>query len=388
MKLREIRAAAVTRPEVFTNRSTPRVTWGRGTETNNPLSRYREFRGMAGRTRPGWPWAACIATAEDGTWGLGLTRHAGPVVAIINEHFASLLAGENPMATEKLWNLMVRSAGAHYGASGLASHAVSAVDLALWDLKGKLLGRPVYELIGGPARDAIRCYATGNDIDWYLELGFDAIKLCCLHGAAEGLAGIEQTVALAASARQRVGAGVELMMDLWPVQEVPLTVELGTRLAPYRLKWLEDYLYPEDWRGYEEVRGRLPGQTLAAGERWYTDRPFQLMAERRTVDIFQPDVQWVGGVTAALKVAHIAEAAGIDIAMHAGCNDSYGQHVCFALPGNQWGELYIESAPGVDLRDGYRTTPGMALPVKGLLVPSDAPGFGIELTLAMLESAT
>ena len=105
------------------------------------------------------------------------------------------------------------------------------------------------------------------------------------------------------------------------------------------------------------------------------------------MDIFQPDVQWVGGATASLKVAHIADAAGIEIAMHAGVNDPYGQHLCYALPGNRWGELFVGTAPGVDLREGFRSVPGMALPEKGKLKPSDAPGFGIELTLGMIEAA-
>ena len=79
-----------------------------------------------------------------------------------------------------------------YGTEGLASYAISAVDLALWDLKGKLLGQPVYSLLGGPARDKIFCYATGNDVDWYQELGFRAFKLACPYGPADGLEGSAQ----------------------------------------------------------------------------------------------------------------------------------------------------------------------------------------------------
>ena len=193
---------------------------------------------------------------------------------------------------------------------------------------------------------------------------------------------------MVADARQRIGDDGDLMMDLWSVQDAQHTIELGAVLSQYRLKWLEDFVYPEDWRSYEEVRRRLPEQTLAAGERWYTDRPFQYAAEHRMVDILQPDVLWVGGVTASMKVAAIAEAAGLEIAMHAGCNDACGQHLCYALPGNRWGEMYIGVAPGENLMDSYRATPGMALPVDGRLVPSDAPGFGIEITLEGIEAAT
>ena len=321
MKIRRVRAAAVRDLRPFRNPDAPRAARAAGNDSANPLSRYREFAGQGERFGEPWPPCVCIVTAEDGAWGCGMTSHAGPVAPIVNECFAPLIEGEDAFATERLWNMMVRLAGARFGAAGLASYALSAVDLALWDLKGKVLGRPVYELLGGPARDRIHCYATGLDVDWYLELGFEAIKLTTLHGAGEGTAALVANEALVAAAREKVGPTFDLMIDLWPVQDPRFTVELGQRLRAYDLRWLEDYLYPEDYLGYPEVRRRLPDQTLAAGERWYGDRPFQLAAAGRWVDVFQPDVQWVGGVTASMKVAHVADAAGIEIAMHAGCND-------------------------------------------------------------------
>jgi L-rhamnonate dehydratase len=387
MKIASVRAAAIRDSSVFRDSSAPRRTWNAGTDSTSALSRYREFVGQGARFDDPWSDVVCIVTAEDGTWGMGMTKYAGPVVPIINDFFAPFMIGENVFATERLWNMMVRVSAARFGAAGLACYAISAFDLALWDLKGKLLERPVYELLGGPAREEVHCYATGNDIDWYLELGFEAIKLCALHGAANTTRALSLNETIVAQAREKVGRDFDLMIDFWPVHDAQFTVELGTRLRQYDLRWIEDYLHPEDFRGYPRVRERLPGQTLAAGERWYTDRPFDMAASGHWVDIFQPDVQWVGGVTGSLKVAAIAEAAGIDIAMHAGCNDAYGQHLCYALPGNRWSEYLVISAPGIDLMAGYRNTPGMSLPVNGKLVPSDAPGFGIELTLEMLEAA-
>ena len=108
----------------------------------------------------------------------------GPVQSVVNDHFAPLLEGQDTMAIEKHWDLMRRSSSP-YGTHGLTSYAISAVDNALWDLKGKLLGAPVYELLGGPVKDRIFCYAsntiltygTENYIDWFIELGFKAVKL-------------------------------------------------------------------------------------------------------------------------------------------------------------------------------------------------------------------
>ena len=387
MRIKSLRAAALRDPRLFQNGTARPRTWNQGTDSLNPLSRYREFRGAAARFAPPWPAALCLVETEDGHFGLGMSRYAGPLVPIVNDYLAPLVAGESALATERLWHMMVRASAAQFGAQGLASYAISAVDLALWDVKGKILGRPVYELMGGPARPAVHCYATGLDLDWFRELGFTAIKLVALKGAGETTAALVETEALVSDARARLGASFDLMLDLWPVHDAAFAVELGHRLAPYDLRWIEDYLHPEDLEGYGQVRRRLPGQTLAAGERWYTERPFARAVAGRWLDILQPDVQWVGGATAVLKIAHIVEAAGLEIALHAGCNDAYGQHLCYALPGNRWGEFFVATAPGEDLYDGYRPTPGMALPKNGELVPSAAPGFGIELTRQQLEEA-
>ena len=142
---------------------------------------------------------------------------------------------------------------------------------------------------------------------------------------------------------------------------------MAERLRQYDLKWLEDSLIPDDFQGFEEMRRRLPWQTLATGEHWYTTVPFMAAAARHSVDIFQPDIQWVGGATAVVKICHIAEAAGISVIPHGGMNDAYGQHVCYAMPAVPWGELSAAPPPGVPLDSvhGGRLTPGMASPKQG-----------------------
>jgi L-rhamnonate dehydratase len=190
MRIKEIRAASIKFLEIAAASRPRHPSWVEGAEVANPMSRYPRFKALRNSWQPPWKQIACVVTGEDGTWGLGLTTHSGPVAAIINEHFAPLLVGEDCMATEKVWDMMFRLASP-YSASGLASYAISAVDLALWDLKGKLLNKPVYELLGGPARERISCYATGNDTDWYMELGFEATKLACPYGPADGLSGLD-----------------------------------------------------------------------------------------------------------------------------------------------------------------------------------------------------
>ena len=387
MKIERIVAAPL-KPGCALDRGTsPRMSTPPGADGGNTLARYREFSGGTRDIGRSWPPVLCLAFASDGTWGMGVTDLADPVVPMINDYFAPLLEGENAFATERMWDLMFRHA-ALYGVGGVASYAMSAIDLALWDLKGKLLGLPVYELLGGPAREDIHCYATGYDVEWLLESGFDAVKLPCFLGEAQGVVALGKVEEQVARARETIGDGRELMLDCWIAGDVEYMVRLAERLRPYRLKWLEDYLYPEDFAGHEEMRRRVPWQTLATGERWFTHLPFGEAAARRTVDIFQPDVRWVGGVTPCVKIGHIAEGAGLQVSIHGGVNDSFGQHLCYAMPSNLWGELYVDTAPGVPLEEGWRPTPGMTVPENGRLKPSDAPGFGIELSREDLDAMT
>lgn len=383
----EVTAAPLRRPQVLGRTAAATVSWD-STGMMHPLSNDRAFVGQAGRFEPSWDEVLCVVTASDGTFGVGMTCHAGPAVPIINDFYAPMMKGESALAIERLWNMMSRSANSAFGAAGLAAYALSAVDLALWDLKGKILGRPVYELIGGPARERTRCYATGNDLDDARHRGFDAFKLAGSVGPGSGTAGITAAERLVANARAELGPDADLMLDCWSTLDASYTVRLGEALAPYRLTWIEDYAPPDDWPGFADVRRRLPTQTLAAGERWLSDRAFTYAAQHRLVDVLQPDIQWVGGATAVLRIAAIAAASGIELALHAGSNDSYGQHLSHALPQNRWAEMYVGCPPGESLMNAWRSTPGMSLPDDGWLVPSDAPGFGIELTREQIREAT
>ena len=350
-----------------------------------PISRYPELSDAT--VNPTWKRAAVIVTAEDGTTGFGVTIHSGPVVRIINDHFAHALTGQNCMATEKMWDMMVRLA-MPYGAIGLTSYAISATDVALWDLKGKLLQRPVYELLGGPQKEKIFCYATGFDTEWYLEMGFKATKIFAPFGPQHGLEGLNKNVELVAKTREAVGDNVELMLDCWMTPDEEYAVRLAELCRPYRLKWFEEFVAPDHFEGYEAVRKRVPWQTLATGEHWYLPTTFAMAASRRLVDIFQPDILWGGGITGIVKICHIAEAAGINVITHAGMNYPYGQHVAFAMPAVMWGERSESvSAPGVPLAE-MSLLPGTPAIVDGYVRPSDAPGFGLEITPEWLEKVT
>jgi len=269
VKIRDVRAAIVN--IVREPKTQARVPKQANEGFASPMQRYPEYR------RADWTSGskrvAVVVTAEDGTFGVGFTNHGEPVREIVNGHFAQLLAGQDCMATEKLWDVMRRTSSP-YGTAGLASYAISAVDIALWDLKGKLLGRPVYELLGGPQKESIPCYASNTDLSygteqslaWFLELGFKAVKVFLRDSHDAGIEGIKRAEELVANAREQIGSDVELMVDAWMSLSVEYAVRLGEALRPYRIKWLEDYLLPDDMEGYFRVRQRLPGVTLASGE--------------------------------------------------------------------------------------------------------------------------
>lgn len=379
MNIVEVRAVEI---DLYPKPTTkPRPVQPRYSGMNQPLDRYDPERRLK---QPPWHRAACLITAADGSFGFGLTPFSGPLLSLINDQFGPALIGQNCMATEKLYDMMLRMT-AGYGGAGLASYALSAIDTALWDLKGKVLQRPVYELLGGPQKEKIFCYATGHDTEWYMELGFKATKVFTQGGADAGLDGLKINEDLVAHTRELVGPDVELMLDCWLSMDVEHTVRLAEKVRPYKLKWIEDYLRFDDIEGYAEVRERLPWQTLASGEHWYGPATFANVMKRDLVDILQPDVLWAGGITPCVKICHMAEAMGKSVITHGGMNYPYAQHLAFAMPAIVWGERSQEvSPPGVPLQEMVEI-PGTAVIENGYLVPSDAPGFGMEITKEWVE---
>lgn len=341
------------------------------------MSCYPKYKRHRSSWLPKWDTVYVKVTAEDGTWGLGCTSYGRPVSVIIEDHFAPMLVGENCFAIERLWDMMFRISKP-YGSTGLACCAISAVDLALWDLAGKLQGRPVYELLGGPAHDKLFAYATGNDTDWQIELGFQAVKLACPYGPADGLWGLEQNEQLILCTREFVGDSVEIMLDCYMAFDVDYTIRLAQRLRPYQLKWIEEFLIPEDIEGHAAVRRAVNWVSLASGEHLFTRWPYQQLIELRALDILQPDIFWVGGLSECVKICHMASAAGLQVILHGGGLHPYGLHLSYAMPNTPWVEYFIGSPPGLPLED-HKWFPGSAIPVDSYIKPLDTPGFGLGI---------
>ncbi|MBL7202531.1 MAG: L-rhamnonate dehydratase [Anaerolineae bacterium] len=376
MKITDIRLVRINMPSPQARTAPRRPAWSESAEVANPMSRYPKVKRHRSLWLPKWERAWCKVSAEDGTWGIGPAWPARPIAPVI-EHLATHLVGEDCLSIEKLADIMFRMTKP-YGSTGLASYAISAVDLAVWDLCGKLLEKPVYSLLGGPQKERIACYCTGNDVDWYQELGFTAFKLACPYGPADGLDGIRKNEEFVAQAREQIGDDCDLMLDCWMAFDVEYTVRLAETLRPYRLRWMEECLLSEDLDAHVALRQRLPWQTLSTGEHWYTHVPFQWAIRHQVVDILQPDIQWCGGMTTCRKIAAAADAGGVSVILHGGGNSPYGQHFTYATPSSPWCECFVGTPPGVPLEEAWRL-PGQAAPKDGWLVPSDAPGFGLDV---------
>jgi len=251
------------------------------------------------------------------------------------------------------------------------------VDIALWDLKGKLLMKPVYSLLGGPCRDFLTYYCTGDDLDWAMELGFTAFKLSNPVFHEEGTAGLNILEEKVAKARETVGPDADLMLNPTGSYNVEFAARVMERLRPYSLRWLEEPLMNHDIAGLAELKRAVPTVPIATGEGHQGRHVFREMVERRCVDILQPDIRICGGLSEALKIYAIGEAAGLATVVHAGYT-APGQHFSFALPECPIAEYWMGSDPGVPLEEVVKI-PGTPVPRNGRLVPSDAPGFGLEL---------
>ena len=379
MKIREIRAVSVDVPRTGPTTKPRRPGWNSHAQRALPINKYPEFSRLHAKM-PGANTRADVwvqVTAEDGTWGLGQCTFGEPVATLIDYHFAPLLEGRDCMALEHLNDLMWRST-LRFGAGGLATVAQAGIDLALWDLKGKLLGQPVYRLLGGPSRDRLLVHATSDDLDWSKELGFTAFKVSNPAHYDMGIDGLNMVEEKIAKAREEVGDGAELMFNPVMSYNVEFTLRIAERLRPYGLRWLEEPLIPSDLEGYIELKRAITWIPLATGEDHHGRQAFRQLVENRAADVMQPDIKWCGGLSETVKIYTIAEAAGIVTIPHAGANNPFGQHFGLAMPESPMAEYWMGSEPGVPL-DEVCPIPGTPMPKDGYIVPSDAPGFGMEI---------
>ena len=377
LKIKSIKAVSVKQRQPATNTPVRRDSWNKSAKRAMPINMYSEFSRLPGRMPGGGLESVWVqVTAEDGTWGLGQAAFGEPVATFVNKVIAPVLEGRDCLAIEHLNDIILRISQ-RFGTSGTASTAMGGVDLALWDLKGKIYDIPVYLLLGGPVRDSITCYATGDDLDWAQELGFTKFKITNPSHYSEGDAGIRAVVEHVTQARERVGTDHDLMINPVMSYNVEFALRLLEQLRPYNLRWFEEPLVPTDTEGLAHLRRSAPWVAIATGEDHHGRHAFLDLVEKHAVDILQPDFCWGGGMTEVWKTHIIGEAAGIATIPHGGAMTPFGQHFAMAATESPMAEFWLGTDPGVPLEEGVRI-PGTPLPVNGQITPSSAPGFGME----------
>jgi L-rhamnonate dehydratase len=346
----------------------------------SPLSHYpgREVRTVGG---PDWVGHFVVEVeAESGEIGVGVSVGGEAACWVVEGHLAEFVVGADVTELERVWDLMWRGS-LFYGRRGLVVHAISAIDLALWDLFGKVSGRPVHELLGGPVRDSLEFYATTPDPAAARELGFIGCKLPLAHGMASGRGGRRANVDAFAEARDAVGDDLFLAYDCWMSLDVQAAVELAHDLAPFSPAWLEECLPPDDYWGHRTLRSRMPpAVALAGGEHEATRWGFRALTEIGGVDLLQPDPTWCGGLTELLRIIDDAEVGGRRVVTHGA--SAYGIHPSLARASVPYAECIITSSSGAQVAptfgDLFVDEP---LPQQGVLHASalTAPGFGLVL---------
>jgi len=316
--------------------------------------------------------------ADNGVVGFAVSTGGEPAAWIVERHLSRFLIGANATDVELIWDQMYLST-LFYGRKGLVLNAISCVDLALWDLLGKLRQEPVYHLLGGAVHDELIFYATGARPDLAQKLGFIGGKMPLRHSPSEGQDGMKQNIAQLAEMRSRTGDDFWLMYDAWMSLDVNYATRLAHAAAEYNLKWLEEALPPDDYWGYAELRRKMPpGMLLTTGEHEATRWGFRMLLEMECADILQPDVNWCGGITELIKISAMADARGVLVVPHG--SSVYSYHFTITRHNSPFSE-FLMMAPKADVVVPMFTPLLLdePVPVNGRMKLSDAPGFGVRL---------
>jgi len=316
--------------------------------------------------------------ASDGTVGFAVTTGGELAAWIIENHLVRFVEGARVTDLERIWDQMYLST-LYYGRKGIVLNAISGVDLALWDLLGKIREEPVYALLGGAVRDELVFYATGARPDVAQKLGFLGGKMPLQHGPAEGEAGLAANLEKLSVMRNRVGDEFWLMWDCWMSLDLDYATRLAHRSGELGLRWIEEALPPDDYWGYADLRKRVPpGMLVTTGEHEATRHGFRLLLEMGCADILQPDVGWCGGITELARISALADAHGKLVIPHG--SSVYSYHFVVTRHNSPFAE-FLMMAPGAD-EVVPMFTPLLLdepVPVGGRMKVPDRPGFGVRL---------
>jgi L-rhamnonate dehydratase len=338
-------------------------------------------------------WVLVEVFTDTGLVGLGNAALSPRVTkTLIDTYLKPLLIGADPWDTEYLWQQMYRRTIA-FGRKGVAMTAISAVDIALWDLLGKDAKQPVYRLLGGRTKEKIPVYASRlyampipelrAEAKKYKDEGFKAMKVRFGWGPIDGAAGMQKNVELLRNVREVIGYDIDLMADAYMGWTLDYAKRMLPLIEPFQLRWLEEPVIPDDTRGYKELKsyGRVP---IAGGEHEFTSFGFRDLLEMNALDYIQFDTNRVGGISQARKISALAESFQVPVVPHAGQMHNF--HVVMASLNSPIAEFF----PKVDVEVGnelfWYIFDGEPEPVDGYIdLDEKVPGLGLTVNEESLK---
>lgn len=316
----------------------------------------------------------------------GISGLFGPIAlapAILALQMKKLIIGLDPLATTMIWDVLYRAA--IHGRKGTPMLAISAIDCALWDLKGKVMNQPVYRLLGGPTRSTLPVYVSAltysadparaaQQAKIFLAEGYHGQKWFFRHGPASGKSGFNKNMELLEAVRATVGPDLPLMFDAWNSWDIPYTLAFAKEALPYNPAWIEEPVLPDRIDHMAELTRQSP-VTIAGGEHEYTRWGFLELLSKKALHIIQPDPMWAGGITEMINICALASAYGVPVAPH-GESIAVCAHIIAAQPPDVC--PMVENLAKFNLGwQHFLHDP--IIPVNGRITPDDRPGLGLVI---------
>jgi len=365
--------------------------WGGGWISRTLVACPMSVHPKYSRIRSAWmgggqdPYVIEIFT-DEGVSGFCANYGGGAFAcSIIDQHLKRFLIGQDPFNIELIWDQMNRSM-LPYGLGGVTGMAMAGVDLALYDLVAKAQNLPVYKMIGGATKEAIPCYVTIHPdyVDSWRDRGFLGVKIAAPWGVESGRAGIRNMEKLIEKLRTDLGDDMEIMIDCYLSWDMEFATRVAERVRDFDVKWFEDPLQ-NGWATQNNriLRERISPILLATGNLEFHPKAFHDILHNQATDIIQPELQWMGGMTAARQVAAMAKPYDMPIIPH--CASVYNYHFVMANTNSPYAE-FISVGEGRDLQPIFALLEGEPLPVNGkIFLDPDQPGFGVELKRELLS---
>jgi len=340
---------------------------------------------------PRWLFLA-IETDEGITgWGEPVIEGRASTVRAAVEELSEYIIGKDPRQINDIWQTLYR--GGFYRGGPILMSAISGIDQALWDIKGKELGKPVYELLGGKCRDKMQTYSwVGGDdpadesrqIQTLLDQGWNTFKMngCGSLKMVDSFREVDKVIERIATIRENFGTKIDFGLDFHGRVSVPMAKVLLAELEPYRPLFVEEPVLAEHAEQYAAL-SRQTSIVLAAGERMYSRYDFKRVFEGGGIGILQPDLSHAGGITECLKIASMAEAYDVSLAPHCPLGP-IALAACLAVDFVSYNAIIQEQSMGIhynkqaDLLDYIVNKEDFAI-TGGYIKPLPKPGLGVEI---------